>query len=78
MGMSGVPADMVGHSISPATLGIIHFFIFAPEVYHYGNSYSMFASFRGGNITRASQILKSDSPMGPFLHHKQPKSNDSV
>jgi hypothetical protein len=27
----------------------------------------MFASFRGGDITRASQILKSDSPMGPFL-----------
>ena len=38
---------------------------FAPEVYHYGDTYYMFASFRGGNITRASQILKSDSPWVP-------------
>ena len=40
---------------------------FAPEVYHYGDAYYMFASFRSETHTRASQILKSDSPMGPFV-----------
>ena len=40
---------------------------FAPEVYRYGGSYYMFASFRSETRLRCSQILKSDSPTGPFL-----------
>ncbi len=40
---------------------------FAPEVYRYGNAYYMFASFRSETRLRCSQILKSDSPMGPFV-----------
>ncbi len=40
---------------------------FAPEVYRYGDAYYMFASFRNETRLRCSQILKSDSPMGPFL-----------
>ena len=40
---------------------------FAPEVYRYKGSYYMFASFRAGSLPRCSQILKSDSPKGPFI-----------
>lgn len=40
---------------------------FAPEVYRYRDTYYMFASFRSESRLRCSQILKSDSPMGPFL-----------
>ena len=40
---------------------------FAPEVYKYKGAYYMFASFRSETRLRCSQILKSDSPMGPFL-----------
>ncbi len=40
---------------------------FAPEVYRYGGAFYMFASFRSETHCRCSQILKSDSPLGPFL-----------
>ena len=40
---------------------------FAPEVYRYGDAYYMLASFRSEDRLRCSQILKSDSPLGPFL-----------
>ncbi len=40
---------------------------FAPEVYKYNGAYYMFASFRSETHCRCSQILKSDSPTGPFL-----------
>ncbi len=40
---------------------------FAPEVYKYNGNYYMFASFRSEDRLRCSQILKSDSPTGPFL-----------
>ncbi|MBQ3870166.1 MAG: family 43 glycosylhydrolase [Clostridia bacterium] len=40
---------------------------FAPEVYKYNGKYYMFASFRSEDRLRCSQILKSDSPTGPFL-----------
>ena len=39
---------------------------FAPEVHRYKGAYYMFASFRDEGPLRSSQILKSDSPMGPF------------
>ncbi len=40
---------------------------FAPEVHKYKGAYYMFASFRSETRLRCSQILKSDSPEGPFL-----------
>ena len=40
---------------------------FAPEVHKYHGAYYMFASFRSEGRLRCSQILKGDSPMGPFL-----------
>ena len=40
---------------------------FAPEVHKYKGRYYMFASFRSLDHNRASQILKADSPMGPFV-----------
>ena len=40
---------------------------FAPEVHKYNGSYYMFASFRSETRLRCSQILKSESPEGPFL-----------
>ena len=41
--------------------------IWAPEVHKYNGKYYMFASFFSEARSRATQILKSDSPMGPFL-----------
>lgn len=38
----------------------------APEVYFHNNSYYMFASFKSEDKCRATQILKADSPIGPF------------
>lgn len=38
----------------------------APEVYEYQGSYYIFASFKAENAFRGTQILKSDSPKGPF------------
>ncbi len=40
---------------------------FAPEVHKYRGAYYMFASFRSETRLRCSQILKSDSPLGPFV-----------
>ncbi len=40
---------------------------FAPEVHKYDGFYYMFASFRSENRLRCSQILRSCSPLGPFL-----------
>ncbi|MBO5859626.1 MAG: family 43 glycosylhydrolase [Clostridia bacterium] len=41
--------------------------IWAPEVYKYKNNFYMFVSFRSDSRNRGTQILKSDSPEGPFL-----------
>lgn len=39
---------------------------FAPEVHKYNGAYYMFASFRSLSKNRATQILRSESPIGPF------------
>lgn len=41
--------------------------VWAPEVHEYKGSFYMFVSFFSEERSRATQILKSDSPMGPFL-----------
>lgn len=38
----------------------------APEVYRYRDSYFMFASFKAQQHERATQILRADTPLGPF------------
>lgn len=48
--------------------------IWAPEVHKYNGSYYMFASFYSESRSRATQILKSDTPMGPFL----PFTDDAI
>lgn len=40
---------------------------FAPEIHKWKGKYYMFASFRSETHPRASQILRSESPMGPFV-----------
>jgi hypothetical protein len=39
----------------------------APEVHTYEEKYYLFATFTAANHCRGTQILVSDSPMGPFL-----------
>jgi GH43 family beta-xylosidase len=39
----------------------------APEVHKYGGAYYMFASFKSDSRKRGTQILKAESPKGPFL-----------
>jgi arabinan endo-1,5-alpha-L-arabinosidase len=39
----------------------------APEVHHYQEHYYMFASFKAQGVCRGTQILKADTPKGPFL-----------
>lgn len=39
----------------------------APEVHYYNGSFYMFASFKKEGLCRGTQILKSESPLGPFL-----------
>lgn len=39
----------------------------APEVYKYNNNYYMFASFKSEDKCRGTQILLSETPLGPFL-----------
>jgi arabinan endo-1,5-alpha-L-arabinosidase len=39
----------------------------APEVYAYRDCYYMFASFKAKGICRGTQILASDSLLGPFI-----------
>lgn len=41
----------------------------APEVYRYRNAFYMFASFKAPGHERATQILRADSPLGPFEAH---------
>lgn len=48
--------------------------IWAPEVHEYKGSFYMFVSFFSEERSRATQILKSDSPMGPFL----PFTDDAI
>ena len=40
---------------------------FAPEIHKWKGKYYMFASFRSETHPRASQILRGESPMGPFV-----------
>lgn len=46
----------------------------APEVHKYNGKYYLFGSFKAKNHVRATQILVSDSPLGPFA----PLSNHPV
>ncbi len=48
--------------------------IWAPEVHYYNGNFYMFVSFYSEKRSRATQILKSDSPMGPFL----PFTDDAI
>ncbi len=41
----------------------------APEVHEYRGGFYMFASFKAASRCRATQILRSDSPEGPYLVH---------
>ena len=41
----------------------------APEVHKYEGSFYMFASFKAEGVCRGTQILKADSPLGPFVPH---------
>ncbi|MCR5523708.1 MAG: glycoside hydrolase family 43 protein [Clostridia bacterium] len=41
----------------------------APEVHKYNGKYYMFATFTKENGLRGTYILRSDSPMGPFVPH---------
>lgn len=38
----------------------------APEVYAYDGYYYMFASFKAEGVCRGTQVLASESPLGPF------------
>ncbi len=48
--------------------------VWAPEVHVYKNEFYMFVSLRSDNRLRGTQILKSESPMGPFL----PFTDDAI
>lgn len=41
----------------------------APEVHAYQGAYYMFVSFKSGTACRGTQILRAESPMGPFVLH---------
>jgi len=41
----------------------------APEVHPYKGSFYMFASFKAEGKCRGTQILKAESPLGPFVPH---------
>ena len=41
----------------------------APEVHEYNGAFYMFASFKNPDIRRGTAILRSESPMGPFVPH---------
>lgn len=43
----------------------------APEVHYYNGSFYAFVSFKSPDHCRGTQILKSDSPLGPFLLHSE-------
>lgn len=48
--------------------------IWAPEVHKYKGKFYMFVTFRSEERDRATQILRSESPMGPFL----PFTDDAI
>lgn len=49
----------------------------APEVYFYEGAFYMFASFKKEGMSRGTQILKADSPLGPFrVHSERPITPD--
>lgn len=48
--------------------------IWAPEVHLYNGNFYMFVTFRSEERNRKTQILRSDSPMGPFL----PFTDDAI
>lgn len=48
--------------------------IWAPEVHFYNGKFYMFVTFRSEERDRATQILRSNSPMGPFL----PFTDDAI
>ncbi len=48
--------------------------IWAPEVHKYKDKYYMFVTFNAENKCRGTQILKSDTPEGPFL----PFTDDAI
>ena len=39
----------------------------APEVHYRNGSFYLFGSFKSDDLCRATQILKSDNPLGPFI-----------
>ncbi len=41
----------------------------APEVHRYGGAFYMLASFLGEGMCRGTAILRSESPLGPFMPH---------
>ncbi|MEN8255283.1 MAG: glycoside hydrolase family 43 protein, partial [Verrucomicrobiota bacterium] len=41
----------------------------APEVHLHKGRYYMFASFKADGVSRGTQILVADSPLGPFVPH---------
>lgn len=41
----------------------------APEVHEYDGAFYMFVSFNADGVHRGTQILKANSPMGPFMVH---------
>jgi len=41
----------------------------APEVHKYNGAYYMFVSFKADGVCRGTQILKAESPLGPFKLH---------
>lgn len=48
--------------------------VWAPEVHVYNGVFYMFVSLKSDSRPRGTQILKSDSPMGPFL----PFTDDAI
>lgn len=49
--------------------GKMHYW--APEVYKYRGAYYMFATFKDDGPWHGCQILRSESPTGPFLPHSE-------
>ena len=45
------------------------FNFWAPEVHAYKGAYYMFVSFKSDTRCRGTQILKAESPLGPFVPH---------
>lgn len=43
----------------------------APEVHEYQGKFYMFASFKNPDVRRGTAILKSDTPVGPFVPHSR-------